>query len=388
MNIRPTKIKLASGLISAAILAAPAGAAPYIVPTFVAAVLTDDNVLISAEDPRKDVITRLSPGLEIGTETERVVFNMRYSQDIETYKDNPELDSNDMRRFLHSEYLHRLNERILLTVNANYTESRFPSELNISTGAGAGRIQGERTEIHPALSYRFTATSSGQLDYLHARDRLASGIENDTNAVNLEYEHELTATTQMTYGYTFSHYAFDNPEIGVYGLTDYVHAPRVGIFHRFSAFTTLSAQVGPSFSSEDAGANIAVQIERRYSSGRFSVNYNRSAGSLIGETGLVELDAFNATLTHDFSSKFAVSAGASYGQVHRNDTDFSDDRIARASLSAIYRINSYASVTASYSFSEQRLATPTGNANIPRNVAMLALTLTYPRRSSPVTFAR
>lgn len=384
----PRQFTLAGGLIGAAILAAPAQAAPYIVPSLVVAVLADDNVLIGTEDRRKDVVTRLSPGLEVGTESERMVLNARYSQDIEKYKDNPDLDSNDMRRYLQSEFLYRLNELILLSVDASYTESQFPAELNISTGAGQGRIEGERAEIHPALSYRFSPTSSGQVDFRHTRDRLAGGVENDTNAVNLEYAHSLTVNTQMTYGYTYSHFAFNNPETGVVDLTEYVHAPRVGIFHNFSQFTSISAQAGPSYSADDVGANFAVQLLRGYSRGQIAVGYNRSAGSLIGEIGLVELDAFNATWRHEIGNNFEISAGVSYGQVHRDEIDSSDDRITRASLSAIYRVNDYASITASYSFSEQRIGGTNGIDIIPRNVAMLALTLTYPRRSSPVIFNR
>ncbi|MDO9318363.1 MAG: hypothetical protein Q7V56_09200 [Gammaproteobacteria bacterium] len=388
MIIKPTKIRLAVWLISAALIAAPAQAASYIVPTLVTALLADDNVLIGTVDRRKDIITRLSPGLEVGAESERLLLNARYSQDIEFYRDNPDLDSTEMRRYLQSEFLYRLSELVLLSVDASYTESQFPAELNISTGAGQGRIEGERAEINPALSYRFSPTSSGQLDFRHTRDRLAGGVENDTNAVNLEYDHALTTSTQMTYGYTYSHFAFDNPETGIVDLTEYLHTPRVGIFHNFSAFTSISAQVGPSYTADDVGANFAVQLQRNYSKGQFAVGYNRSAGSLIGEPGLVELDALNATLTHEFSNEFEVSAVASYGQVHREDADFSDDRISRAALSAIYRVNDYAAVTASYSFSEQRISGPNGIDNIPRNVAMLALTLTYPRRSSPVIFNR
>lgn len=387
-TVRSARFKLASGLFGAAILSAPAEGAPYIVPSLVTAILTDDNVLISTLDQRKDVITRISPGLEIGTESERMILNARYSQDIENYRDNPELDSTDMRRYLQSEFLYRLNERVLFSVDANYTESQFPAELNISTGAGEGRIEGERAEIHPALSYRFSPTSSGLLDFTHTRDRLAGGVENDTNAVNLQYDHALTANTQMNYGYTYSHFAFSSPETGIADFTEYVHAPRVGIFHNFSEFTSLSAQIGPSYSADEVGANFAVQLLRGYSRGQLEVGYNRSAGSLIGEPGLVELDAFNATWRHELSSDFELSAGVNYGQVHRDETEFDDDRITRATLSAIYRINDYASVTASYSFSEQRIAGPTGIDNIPRNVAMLALTLTYPRRSSPVIFVR
>ncbi|MDP1930759.1 MAG: outer membrane beta-barrel protein [Gammaproteobacteria bacterium] len=382
------KIRMASGFIGAAILTAPAGAAPYIVPSLVVAVLTDDNVLVSAEDRRKDVITRVSPGLSIGTDSERMVLNASYSQDMEAYQDNPDLDATDMRRFLQGEFIYRLSELILFSVDASYTESQFPAELNISTGAGEGRIKGERTEINPALTYRFSPTSSGQIDFRTSRDRLAGGVENDTNAFNLEYEHFLTANTQMTYGYTYSHFTFDSPETGVLELTEYVHAPRIGIAHNFSAFTSLSVQAGPSYSADEVGANIAIELLRDYGNGQFAIDYTRSAGTLIGEPGLVDLDAVTATLTHEFSNKFEVSSAISYGQVHSDRRDFSDDRVARATLSAIYRVNDYASVTASYSYSEQRLSMLNGSASIPRNVAMLALTFSYPRRSTPVTFNR
>lgn len=197
------KITLSSGLIAVAVFAAPANAAPFVVPTLGIAVLTDDNVLISAEDRREDVITRISPGVQIGLDSERLWMSASYTQDIEKYQKNPDLDSKQMRRYMQSDFLYRLNDLILLSIDASYTESQFPSELNISTGAGEGRIEGERTEIHPALNYRFSETSSGQVDYSNIQERLADGAANDTNALNLEYEHALTQNTQMTYGYTY-----------------------------------------------------------------------------------------------------------------------------------------------------------------------------------------
>lgn len=382
------RIVLPVALLWFAVFSSSAGAAPWIVPSLVVAVLADDNVLISDVDRRKDTVTRVSPGIAAGIESERMALSAQYSQDLERYRDNADLDSNDMRRYLASEFVYRLNEVILFSLDASYTESQFPAELNISTGAGQGRIEGERTEVHPALSYRFSPTSSAVIDYRNTQDRLAGGVENDTNAVNLEYEHVLTESTQMTYGYTYSQYAFNTSDPLLEDLQEYVHAPRVGIFHNFSRFTSLSAQVGPSFSADDTGANFAVQLLRGYSRGQLAIGYNRSAGSLIGEPGLVELDALNGTWRHQVNNRFEVNAGVSYGQVHREDADYANDRITRATLSAIYRVNDYASVTTSYSYSRQRLSTPTGGLAIPRNVVMVALTFSYPRRSAPVIFNR
>lgn len=381
-------IKLTGGFISAAILAVPVNAAPFIVPTLGVAVLTDDNVLMSFDDRRKDVITRISPGVELGVESERLVINASYNQDIESYRDNPDLDSNNMRRFLQSDIQFRLNELILFSIEASVSESQFPAELNISTGAGQGRVEGERTDINPALSYRFSPTSSAQIDYRHTKERIADGIENITDAVNADYEHALTANTQMTYGYTFSHFEFDNAVNSTVNITEDLHEPRVGVFHHINANTTFSIQAGPSFTANEVGANFAAQLQRSYSQGQFAVGYNRSAGTLIGEPGLVEIDAFNGSATHRFGNNFEINGTLSFGKVHQYDSEFSDDRVARASLSARYTVNDYASITASYSVSEQRIFSPTGRNKIPRNVAMLALTLTYPRRSAPTIFSR
>lgn len=388
MNTKPKtnrcRKSLTIGLISVAILTTPVHAATFFVPSFIIGVLSDDNVFISANDRQKDLITRITPALAAGYESERLQLGASYSQDLEAYKDNPELDATDMRQYATAELLYRLSELVIFSVDASFTKSRIPAELNISSGIGEGRIEGERSIINPALSYRLSERSRAQLDYTHTIDNLAGGTEGETNALNVEYEHALTPNTQMTYGYTYTHFAFDNPQAGVLDLNQSVHTPRVGIIHNFSPNTILLAQAGPSYSDDDVGANIAVLLRRRYINGQFSVGYDRSASSLIGEPGLVEINVLNASMTHDFTNNFSVNIMASYSEVSRNNAFFGDSDISRASFSAQYRVNLYTSVEASFSHSNQRLAFQ----NIPRNVAMLALTLSYPRRSEPALVNR
>ncbi|MDO8907289.1 MAG: hypothetical protein Q7W55_02190 [Pseudohongiella sp.] len=382
------KKRLTCGLVSLALLSLPSHAATYVVPTLVVAVLSDDNILISADDRQEDIITRISPGIAAGYESARLLANARYSQDIESYKENPDLDASDMRRFLEASFVYRLNQLMVFSVDADYNESRIPAELNISTGAGEGRVGGERLNINPALSYRFSPTSGAQIDYLHSRDRLLGGVKGDTNALNVEYEHSLSPNTQMHYGYTYTHYAFDNPAVDVEDMMEYVHSPRIGVFHNFSQFSNLTAQVGPRFTDDEVGLSTAIMYQRRYSKGRFMLGYDRGAASLIGEPGLVEQSVFNASVTHEFTNNFEVNIVSSYGEVERDASGLSDAKIARASLTASYRVNDYASVSATYSYSRQETSVLEGGNIIPRNVAMLAFTLTYPRRSEPVVFTR
>lgn len=390
-TFRTTRIKtgITSGLVGAAILAAPVQAASFFVPSFVIGVLSDDNVFITADDRQQDLVTRLSPGLVTGYESERLQLGASYTQDMESYRDNPELDSSSMRQYATADLLYRLSQLVILSVDASHTKSRIPAELNISSGAGEGRIEGERSTINPALSYRFNERSSALIGYTHTRDSLAGGTDGETNALNVEYEHVLTPGTQMTYGYTYTHFSFDNPLAGVFDLNEAVHTPRVGIVHDFSPFTTLSAEAGPSYSDNDeVGANIAILLQRRYRNGQFSLGFDRSAASLVGEPGLVELNVVNATLTHDVSNRISVNLTGSYSEVLRDNSLLSDTEVSRASLSAQYRFNDYTSVQATVSHSKQNISVFDGQQSIPRNVAMLTLTLTYPRRSEPVAFAR
>lgn len=376
------------GIFGVVILITPVQAATFFVPSIVVGILTDDNVFISADDRQKDVITRLSPGVAAGYESERIQVGVSYSQDLEFYRDNSELDATDMRRFASADLLYRLSELVLLSIGASRTESRIPAELNISSGAGEGRIQGERSSINPALSYRFSERSSAQIDFIHTRDSLADDADGETNAVNLEYEHVLTPNTQMAYGYTYTRFAFENPALGITDLNEDLHTPRVGIVHNFSAFTTLSAQAGPSYSGDDVGANVAILFQRRYNNGQFSLGFDRSSTSLIGEPGLVELNVVNASMSHDFTNRFTTSLTASYSEVFRDTGLLSDADIARASVAARYQVNDYTAIDLSLSHSKQNNIVQQMQRSIPRNVAMLTVTLTNPRRSESVPFAR
>lgn len=385
-NIRKAVI---SGFVGAAIVTAPVQAATFLVPSVVIGILTDDNVFIDADDPQSDIFIRFSPGLAAGYESERLQLGASYTQDAEWYRNNPELDSTEMRQFTTAELLYRLNELVILSVAADHTQSRIPAELNISSGAGQGRVAGERSNINPGLSYRVSERAIAMIDYTYTRDKLAGGTEGETNALNMEYQHELTLRTLMTYGYTYRHFTFDTPFADVVDQDETVHTPRVGITHNVSPNTTVSAQAGPSISSEgDYGANISILLQSRYASGLMAFGYDRSAASLIGEAGLVELNVINASIDHEFTNRLSLGLSASYSEVLRGDAQRVGRDIARATVSTNYRINDYVSAQANFSHSNQTLGTLIGEQSLYRNVAMLSLTFTYPRRSEPVVFVR
>lgn len=381
-------IKKLTGIATLTLLSTQVHGAAYIAPVIVIALLSDDNILVSTENRSKDVITRVSPGVTAGYETERLIATFNFNQDIETYKDNPELDSSNMRRHIGADLLYRASESVVLSLESSYNESKIPSELNISTGAGEGRIAGNRTSIQPAVSYRISPLSRAQLDFLHERDRLANDVNGDTNAVSLSYERALSENTLMIYDYTYSEYSFDNPESGIFDLEESVHTPRIGVAHNINSNTNISFLIGPTYTSNESGFNVSLLYQQSYSAGRLMIGYDHGSTSLIGESGLVELSVANASLTHNISQNLELNLSGSYGDYTRDRGTFLDSRVYRATLSAIYRFSDYVAFTASYSTNHQRDELVDGFNKIPRNVGMIALTFSYPRRSEPVQFIR
>jgi len=386
MKIRKILINLpcvAAGFICAI----PVQAQPYLQPSISVGVLVDDNILVTAADPFKDRYTRISPALEAGIITNRLNARTYYTRDIEKYDKYPEFDASDMRESLDAAVSYQLTNVIELSLNGRYDTSRIPAELNISTGVGEGREQARRLLINPAMRYLFSETSSGLLEYQYTHEQLDLAAEAEINAVNVEYLQRVSAVSELIYGYTFTHYAFDGVGLvnGQSQLTEYVHSPRVGIVHALTQFSSVTAQIGPRFSGDEVGVDFAARYQRASARSIFSIGYERSAASLIGEQGLAELDVFSVSLTHELNNALRVGLIGNYSDVRRDGSGLPETSVMRLGVDALYRINDHVSLTASYEHSKQRSTIGSLRSDIPRNVAMLALTLTIPRRGAGAT---
>jgi len=355
----------------------------FFVPSVSLAAVHDDNIFVTAGVRAKDLITRATPGLETGYESANLDLRANYNRDLEKYADHPDLNSNSMRQFGNASINYQASTAILLSFDAAYSQSRVPSDLNISSGVGIGRLEGKRHSANPAIEYRFSETSTGLVEYFLSRESIAEGIEGDTNQINGEFEHAINSTNQLIYGYTYSKYEFTN------GLTQNVHTPRVGFGHDFSNRTSLEAQAGPRIEEDDVDFNTSVIMRHIYGSGQFSLRYDRDVTTLIGEAGIVQAQIIGATLVHRIGNSFELTFSPSFGEVSRPNTRIQDAEVYRVGLEGRYDFNDAFSLFGSFNYSYQESSFEDFDpVAIPRNLFTLGMTLRLPHRSSSANAER
>jgi len=354
-------------------------AAQFIQPSLTTAVLADDNIFISAEDPQSDVIFRVSPSVEVGHESRTFSASLYYGRDIENYSNNSDLNSSNMRQVMDASVAYQPSAVTVYSMGANYLESRIPAEFNITTGVGEGRVDGDRLLLYQEVNHRFSTTLKGVAGYTFRQENLAGGVRSDSNALSLGLEQTRSPVVQISYDYDLIHYQFDD------GISETVHTPRTGVFYSFGPNTSLSGQVGPRFSREGVGVDAAAMLQHRYPRGGFQVGYDRSAATLIGERGLVELNAFNASMYFNVSDRLEASLIGNYGAVSRRGTTLNDADVYRAMMSLNYRVNANIGLVGSYAYSRQNVTALDGQIVIPGNVVMLAMTFTTSPRAERVS---
>src|SRR5690606_2078012 len=209
------------------------------------------------------------------------------------------------------------------------------------------------------------------------KEKLSEGIGNDSHTIETTIEHDLSARNQLLYGYSYTEFEFDND------VTQKVHVPRVGWLHAFSNRTSLQVEAGPRISDDEEDLYFDAQVTRTYNSGNMTLGISRDVDTLIGESGVVEVDSFRAGLLHRLGDDFEINASASLGKVSRSDRELDNADVIRAAVEARYAVNNGISLFASYNYSYQEAA---GNAElafeIPRHVVAVGVTLRIPNRAS------
>lgn len=104
----------------------------YIVPQLALEEVYDDNIYFNSENEVDDFITRLSPQLDVGFDSETFRWMLSYRNDSEWYKDNSDLDSNSARRFGDGMIEYRPNRRWTFTGQAQYIYTNSAEDISLT----------------------------------------------------------------------------------------------------------------------------------------------------------------------------------------------------------------------------------------------------------------
>lgn len=373
-------------------LHATACAAPryFVVPSVSLDAVYDDNLFYASEDETSDVITRVSPALEVGYESETVSWSGRYRFDAEAYARESQLNSSNVRQFADVDVEYLPTSRLTLSAAADYIKTDTPLDLTLIPGGTipglqVGRAEAERTSLHTEAGYRLTPRTTGSLAFTRSDEELVGVGESDTTALETWFEQRLSEVNTLSYGYMYRQYRFE--EFAVNGLaepsltrgpTQDSHTPWIGLAHQFNARTRVVARAGPRVTDGSVDPYVLVSLQHQLNQGEVVLDYERDETTLLGEPRKLEVDALYATLTRRFGTKLDVQLKPGCAWVRQADASVD---ICSLGLGAVYKINEAVFLQASYEYNFQDVSPVLGDSReVSRNVIQVGLRFTYPRR--------
>jgi hypothetical protein len=381
--------RISSGLVLGAVLQilvpTYANAGYFFIPWLSIDELYDDNLFYDSSNEVSDYITRISPTLEFGYDSQKLNWLTSYSVDADYYREQSELDSSNARQFAHGIIEYIVNERWTLAGEADYVKTDTPADLSLFPGGDIpglqiGRTPAKRTYLRPEATYQFSPTKAGSLAYSLINDELIGITKTDTQTVEANLEHQLSAVNLVTYGYLYRHYRFRDESEGATTAdsSDSSNTPWVGLTHDFSPNTQIIGRAGPIVSSGSTEVYLLLSLQHSYARGKILLDYVQDETTLLGEVGPVDSQSVDLSMTRQLSANLVVAMTAGYADV--SQSGFSA-QITSATLEARYQLNSYVFFTTSYSYdSQKRDDFGLAQDRVNHGVIQLGVTFTRPRR--------
>lgn len=350
----------------------------------------DDNLFFASADKQSDFITRVSPALLVGYEADTLSVSGRYQFDAEAYASETELNSSRVREFADLGVQYLPTQRLTLSAQAGYTKTDTPLDLSLIPGVTIpgllrARAEAERTSVHSAASYRFTALNTGTLAFAWTDEELADVGKSNTSVLETWFDQRLSGVNTLSYGYLYRQYRFDQFAIDTdldptltRGATQDSHTPWIGLSHQFNARSRVVGRAGPIIDGSSVDAYVLVSFQHQFKRGDVQLNYERDETTLLGEPRKLELEALYATITRRFGSRLDVQLTPGYARLHQPNSVLN---VYSLGLGAVYEINEAVFLTASYDYNLQDVnAVLGGTSEVSRNVFQVGVRFTYPRR--------
>ncbi len=355
---------------------ADAQAGYYVTPSFSVAEVYDDNVFYTSSNRVTDFITRFSPGIQAGYQSDPLTLLGRYTFDAEVYAKNPDLTTALARQAASLDFRYVPARGTTLSLGGGYVETHTPSELNVTTGVQTARGRAQQASANPSFRYEFDPLTAATVGYTFTWSNEAGGTTTDSHRMALGVDRRISPRDTLTFAYDFEFLSFSNDG------TDTVNTFTLGWTSELTPRTTIALRAGARLENGSVKPTGSASIEHRLESWRFSLAYSNGLNTITGETGTVITNAVNAAIT--YQPLRALQLGATAG-FFLNTQDSSETKVFQVGANATYQILEWLSLVGSYQYTFQRgiLGATTGtdgNGNIPHNVLLLKLVVTYPYR--------
>lgn len=343
----------------------------------------DDNIEFSRTNRLDDYAGTVTPSLSLDFATDRFNMQERSLIGIIRYAEYSQFDKENHNHALNLGY--RLSERLNLNTDASYTKDTTLDTALEETGIVERRSDRETIRAGGGLSYEINEVSNVGLDYSFTKTTydLTALRDSDTNALSMSYDYAFNNRLDiLTLVSSYRKTDFDEDKTDNYSSS-------LGLTHTFGPNFQAKVSAGvryldmehPSGRSEtDWGWTSDVSLQKSWETASANLTYSRdlnySAGGEAVEVNRFSLST-NYRVTRDFGFRLS---GSLYYTKSAGDIEEENVRYSSITPSLYYNITQNHLVELGYGFSNEANRLPNDNSDINRNIAWVALNLSFPEK--------
>lgn len=365
----------------------------YLTPSLSFTESFDDNINGTVSNKQSDFISRFSPGLQAGYQSDPFTLLFNGGFDSEIFAKNPQNNdaTSGWRLGVSSTYVPiRL---LTLGFNLFYAETRSlttlsqqlvdqaranPNQPNPANTLQSGRQKNTVLTASPSATYRFDSLTTASAAYAFTYAAQEGGDTNTAHQFPLSLSRQITPLDTATINYRLD--VFDSTGLGATSGTQVSQALTFGWTRQFTLGTSASLAVGPRFSEGEVKPEVNASLNHQFKlfdqEGQASLSYARSEGFAFGVAGVQNTQTFTGSVAFEPLRSLQVNLGANVTRLSGSTTGVADTTTYGVTAAANYQILRWLSAFVNYSYSLQ--VEDTGD--IHHNVFSIGLTASYPTR--------
>lgn len=339
----------------------------------------NDNIFFSYSTQRSehDLISTITPQIEIARKTERIETSFLGKIDQRYYASNTELNAIDQTYRGNLQYA--LTPRISVGGQGGYIRDSSPDRDVLTTGLIMSTATRNRQNYGFSGNYTISEKTSANLTYNYSKDSWDSAkyTDTETNSLNLGFIHDLSAffrETKSQANFGFSHYISTGMSVDSYMGT-------IGISSQLNKLWSISIDGGMRYTHSQYNVLMGkvvfpfivtwteeINTYGTAGTGTISLNYKgektsatfslmRDLQTASGQIGTVERTSFSISATKRFTYELSGGFNASYFKNKSSDNELSatqqtDTETFNISSSLRYEFSKDISIESSYTYTK------------------------------------
>jgi hypothetical protein len=278
----------------------------------------DTNLLFAPHDRETDAITRVTPAIAYVSRSPLFDFSGRYSLDAERFAEHQRLSAiNAHRAALEMHY--RPSRLLDVGVDAAFTDTHMPTELNSLIGFALSRARTTRFLVHPSGKRQIDRNTDLSIDYSLTDDRYAGIVHGRAQRAGVQIERRRSERDRVTVGYEVQRFDFESRQsvLPQMAYATNLHALTLGWAHDISRLVSVTLRGGPRLVDGRAAGEVGAAVKAAGKSADVSVGYTQTQTALVGIAGIADAQAVTASAGWHAWRSLQVTASSGVFRVER-----------------------------------------------------------------------